>query len=48
MLLCSTTYRLSLGPHASYSFRAHPDELASVAKTVDANVHRFMRSFQSK
>ncbi len=48
MLLCSTTYRLSLGPHASYSFRAHPDELASVAKTVDANVHRFMRNFQSK
>jgi len=48
MLLCSTTYRLALGPQASYSFRAHPDELASVARTVDAHVHRFMRNFQAR
>lgn len=39
MLYCTTTYLLASGPQVTYRFRAPQDELASVAKLVDANVH---------
>jgi len=48
MLYCSTTYRLQAGPQASYRFRAHRDELAVVARTVDANFHRLMDSLAGR
>ncbi|GGY14499.1 hypothetical protein GCM10007386_50790 [Pseudoduganella dura] len=48
MLLCSTTYRLILGPQVTYGFRANQDELASVAKTVDLNLHVLLDSITSK
>ena len=48
MFNCTTTYRLRLGPHVTYSFRARQDALASASKTVDANFHAFMKSLMHK
>ncbi|GGY49400.1 DUF1109 domain-containing protein [Pseudoduganella albidiflava] len=48
MLHCSTTYRLKWGPQVSYSFRAHQDDVASAAKTVDANFQALMRILTRK
>lgn len=45
---CSTTYRLKWGPQVSYSFRAHQNEVASAAKTVDANFQALMRILTRK
>ena len=48
MLHCTTTYRLSLGPQVTYSFRAPQEQLASVSRTVDANLHFFLRSLTAQ
>ncbi|WBS00625.1 hypothetical protein OU994_20170 [Pseudoduganella sp. SL102] len=48
MLHCSTTYRLKWGPEVCYSFRAHQDEVASAANTVDANFQALMRILTRK
>lgn len=48
MLYCETTYRLSLGPQVTYSFRAPQEQLASVSRTVDANLHFFLRSLTAE
>jgi hypothetical protein len=47
-LYCTTTYRLSLGPQVTYSFRAPQERLASVSRTVDANLHFFLRSLSAQ